>query len=229
MPTLIFTTQLASQAVLHPGPRDPGARDPGARGRASQPVHPPPNPAAAAGSVQPQARHGSGVGRASDRFVHPGNPPPAKNTGRWTEDEHHLFIQGIQLHGKDWTKISSFMNGSRTRSQVYSHAITYFKNNPEAEAEATRRSEANFNSETLGGFDADVLHGSTHETITQEEGLLQLAGALGQSSYQNQDRGFLPAVETTAATMIDVGQARRQHLDENTGERYFDRSLAMNR
>ena len=168
--------------------------------------------------VKPDASRNTseGVVLASVGFAHPGNPPPAKNTGRWTESEHDLFRQGLQLHGKDWTKISSFMNGSRTRNQVYSHAITYFKNNPEAEVEATE----------MGG--SDVLQdGSTHEIITQKDGMLQLAAALGQSSCRNQNRESLPAVETTAATMVEAGQERRQHLDEKTGERYFDRSLVM--
>ena len=134
------------------------------------------------GMVKPDASRSAseGVGLASVGFAHPGNPPPAKNTGRWTESEHDLFRQGLQLHGKDWTKISSFMNGSRTRNQIYSHAISHFKNNPEAEVEAAANeanAKANNRVGEMGG--SDVLQdGSTHEIITQKDGMLQLAAAL---------------------------------------------------
>jgi SHAQKYF class myb-like DNA-binding protein len=56
-----------------------------------------------------------------------------EKTGRWTLDEHNLFIQGLQIHGKAWKKISTFV---RTRSvvQVRTHAQKYFlkirKNSP---------------------------------------------------------------------------------------------------
>ncbi|KAL9189611.1 hypothetical protein ACHAXT_009286 [Thalassiosira profunda] len=41
--------------------------------------------------------------------------------GRWTADEHALFLQGLQLHGRSWQKIAEMIPG-RTNTQVKSHA-----------------------------------------------------------------------------------------------------------
>lgn len=43
------------------------------------------------------------------------------NTGRWTEQEHALFMQGIKLYGKDWKKVQQLV-GTRTSAQSRSHA-----------------------------------------------------------------------------------------------------------
>jgi SHAQKYF class myb-like DNA-binding protein len=43
------------------------------------------------------------------------------NSGRWTEAEHLAFIQGVEQHGKDCTKIAA-MIPSRTTLQVRTHA-----------------------------------------------------------------------------------------------------------
>ena len=31
--------------------------------------------------------------------------PQGENTGRWTAEEHSLFLQGLEQHGKGWKKI----------------------------------------------------------------------------------------------------------------------------
>lgn len=49
-----------------------------------------------------------------------------KNTGRWTEDEHYKFLQGVSQHGKDCNKIAA-MIPSRTTLQVRTHAQKYFQ------------------------------------------------------------------------------------------------------
>lgn len=35
--------------------------------------------------------------------------PQGENTGRWTAEEHSLFLQGLELHGKGWKKIGMFL------------------------------------------------------------------------------------------------------------------------
>ncbi|KAL9179260.1 hypothetical protein ACHAXT_008550 [Thalassiosira profunda] len=72
-----------------------------------------------------------------------GDPPrPAsasENTGRWTADEHRLFLQGLEQHGKGWKKIATLIR-SRTVVQIRTHAQKYFqklakaRNNGEAVA-----------------------------------------------------------------------------------------------
>jgi SHAQKYF class myb-like DNA-binding protein len=49
-----------------------------------------------------------------------------ENTGRWTTEEHHLFLQGLEQHGKGWKKIASLIK-SRTVVQIRTHAQKYFQ------------------------------------------------------------------------------------------------------
>ena len=41
--------------------------------------------------------------------------------GRWTDEEHDKFIEGLSMFGKDWRRIEEFI-GSRTCAQIRSHA-----------------------------------------------------------------------------------------------------------
>jgi SHAQKYF class myb-like DNA-binding protein len=55
-------------------------------------------------------------------------PPPQvarPATGRWTSEEHLLFLQGLELHGKDFKKISKMIK-TRSEIQIKSHAQKYF-------------------------------------------------------------------------------------------------------
>ncbi|GFH44509.1 hypothetical protein CTEN210_00983 [Chaetoceros tenuissimus] len=48
------------------------------------------------------------------------------NTGRWTDEEHRLFIEGLEKYGKgEWEKIASHVR-TRTRIQVNNHGEKYF-------------------------------------------------------------------------------------------------------
>ena len=49
-----------------------------------------------------------------------------ENTGRWTAEEHRLFLQGLEKHGKGWKKIASLIK-SRTVVQIRTHAQKYFQ------------------------------------------------------------------------------------------------------
>lgn len=49
-----------------------------------------------------------------------------ENTGRWTAEEHRLFLQGLEAHGKGWKKIASLIK-SRTVVQIRTHAQKYFQ------------------------------------------------------------------------------------------------------
>jgi SHAQKYF class myb-like DNA-binding protein len=58
----------------------------------------------------------------------------SEKTGRWTDEEHSVFLQGLEQHGKQWKMIAT-MIGTRTVVQVRTHAQKYFqkmerKNNP---------------------------------------------------------------------------------------------------
>ena len=49
-----------------------------------------------------------------------------EKTGRWSPEEHRLFLEGMRTFGKKWTKIASFI-GTRTAMQVRTHAQKYFQ------------------------------------------------------------------------------------------------------
>lgn len=49
-----------------------------------------------------------------------------ENTGRWTAEEHRLFLRGLELHGKGWKKIATLIQ-SRTVVQIRTHAQKYFQ------------------------------------------------------------------------------------------------------
>lgn len=48
-----------------------------------------------------------------------------ENAGRWTNEEHDLFLEGFRLHGKGWKKIAALIK-SRSVIQVRTHAQKYF-------------------------------------------------------------------------------------------------------
>lgn len=49
-----------------------------------------------------------------------------ESTGRWTPDEHRLFLEGIMLYGKDWKKMQPLIK-TRTLVQIRTHAQKVFK------------------------------------------------------------------------------------------------------
>lgn len=65
--------------------------------------------------------------------------------GRWTEEEHQIFLQGLELHGKQWKTIAS-MIGTRTVVQVRTHAQKYFQ-----KLERKNRNQNNANAASSNG------------------------------------------------------------------------------
>jgi SHAQKYF class myb-like DNA-binding protein len=64
--------------------------------------------------------HGGGHGGGG------GPSGQGENTGRWTAEEHRLFLEGLEQHGKGWKKIASLIK-SRTVVQIRTHAQKYFQ------------------------------------------------------------------------------------------------------
>ena len=46
--------------------------------------------------------------------------------GRWTSEEHNLFILGLQIHNKQWKNIADMVK-TRTVVQIRTHAQKYFQ------------------------------------------------------------------------------------------------------
>jgi len=49
-----------------------------------------------------------------------------ENTGRWTKEEHNIFLEGLQLYGKEWKKLAGMIK-TRTVVQIRTHAQKYFQ------------------------------------------------------------------------------------------------------
>lgn len=93
------------------------------------------------------------------------NPPAGtENTGRWTAEEHRLFLQGLEQHGKGWKKIAGLIK-SRTVVQIRTHAQKYFQ----------KLAKARQNGE-MGG--AGVLSGGVNGGVTVGAGGVVVATGL---------------------------------------------------
>ncbi len=65
--------------------------------------------------------------------------PLAGPLGRWTDEEHAQFLDGLRQHGHDWKLLAKNFVQTRTAIQVRSHAQKYFQQNlKKAEAEGHR-------------------------------------------------------------------------------------------
>jgi SHAQKYF class myb-like DNA-binding protein len=48
------------------------------------------------------------------------------NAGKWTDEEHKRFLEGLKLFGKNWNQIQKYI-GSRSCPQTRSHAQKFFR------------------------------------------------------------------------------------------------------
>lgn len=49
-----------------------------------------------------------------------------ERVGRWSQEEHEVFLEGLDCYGKQWKLIAGFI-GTRTVVQVRTHAQKYFQ------------------------------------------------------------------------------------------------------
>ena len=48
-----------------------------------------------------------------------------KQNGRWTQEEHALFLRALDIYGREWKKVETYVK-TRSSAQIRSHAQKYF-------------------------------------------------------------------------------------------------------
>ncbi|KAK7251553.1 hypothetical protein RIF29_34849 [Crotalaria pallida] len=115
--------------------------------------------------------------------------PPVRNSKkriRWNEDEHRLFVKGVNKYGRgDWISISKYLLPSRTPSQIASHAQKYFIRQGTCAARKKRRSIH----DVPTSYHAIVLDGADSQICTQQQ---QQTSGHAIVSYDADNQNCLP-------------------------------------
>ena len=123
------------------------------------------------------------------------------NSGRWTQEEHLKFIDGILEYGNEWKKVQSLIK-TRSSTQARSHAQKFFlriKKNLNINDSTTFANETNLNSpsnqdnfsikyffELLASQDKEKTNFENGKlTSSQREKLLNIVAKFSYIEYDN--------------------------------------------
>jgi SHAQKYF class myb-like DNA-binding protein len=126
--SLAFSSQVASSTTLGTSSAPPQSMD--VAPTLSIPKKPSPRIIVPARALAKSKEQAKAAGRI--HVITPKSPSrESANTGRekvgrWTDEEHQVFLEGLEMHGKQW-KVIAGMIGTRTVVQVRTHAQKYFQ------------------------------------------------------------------------------------------------------
>jgi SHAQKYF class myb-like DNA-binding protein len=63
--------------------------------------------------------------KTSNSFTQSKSYSSSSGRGRWTKEEHNLFLEALKLYGKNWEMIEKFVK-TRDASHTRSHAQKFF-------------------------------------------------------------------------------------------------------
>ncbi|KAL8518870.1 hypothetical protein ACS0TY_010002 [Phlomoides rotata] len=121
-----------------------------------------------------ESTNDAAAGYASDDVVHPSGRSRERKRGvPWSEEEHRLFLLGLQKVGKgDWRGISRNYVKTRTPTQVASHAQKYFLRRNNHNRRRRRSSLFDITTEVVGSSIVDQMHQETSsQTPTTQQSI----------------------------------------------------------
>ena len=136
-----------------------------------------------------------------------------ENTGRWTSEEHNLFLQGLELHGKGWKKIAGLIK-SRTVVQIRTHAQKYFQ----------KLAKAKQNGEDVGGSNAGVGNAIS---MMMMEGRSNGGGSIQVSNGHNGNN--IPSSSTSGSGYGSVHTNKRRKQTTGTKRKAIQSVVASAR
>jgi SHAQKYF class myb-like DNA-binding protein len=136
-----------------------------------------------------------------------------ENTGRWTSEEHNLFLQGLELHGKGWKKIAGLIK-SRTVVQIRTHAQKYFQ----------KLAKAKQNGEGVGGSNAGVGNAIS---MMMMEGRSNGGGSIQVSNGHNGNN--IPSSSTSGSVYGSVHTNKRRKQTTGTKRKAIQSVVASAR
>lgn len=148
-----------------------------------------------------------------------------ENTGRWTAEEHSLFLEGLELHGKGWKKIAGLIK-SRTVVQIRTHAQKYFQ----------KLAKAKQNGEDVG-MSAGANGGNGHSSVLGPNGGVGGAtngggtGNLSSQSSNNQAvkrRKRVSGTKRKAISSVVASVRREENKKKQAVQKKFDDSSGVN-
>ena len=130
-----------------------------------------------------------------------------ENRGRWTEEEHRIFLEALEKHGKGWRIIAALI-GTRTVVQVRSHAHTYFQKLAKAKgglgdtstAAASARKDYSPHLNTTAAISAAAAAAAALAAAKAQKGGPRAGEAKAKATGAKEDKGKASAKEPKART-----------------------------
>jgi SHAQKYF class myb-like DNA-binding protein len=122
----VFRVQRRAQSRAHGGTHE---QKPRPKRKQTAPVAPQTAPPAT--PVEPQTAP-----------VEPATPGTHMRVGRWTLEEHTLFLAAYEKHGRQWKKLAEVMKETRTYRQTHTHGKKYLEKLKRQALKARKASQA---------------------------------------------------------------------------------------
>eukprot|EP00597_Dinobryon_sp_UTEXLB2267_P005784 CAMPEP_0170064464 /NCGR_PEP_ID=MMETSP0019_2-20121128/4938_1 /TAXON_ID=98059 /ORGANISM="Dinobryon sp., Strain UTEXLB2267" /LENGTH=1142 /DNA_ID=CAMNT_0010271133 /DNA_START=213 /DNA_END=3641 /DNA_ORIENTATION=+ len=107
------------------------------------------------------------TGSVSEDANAAGNVSTFGSNGRWTRQEHALFLEALSLYGKEWKKVASMVK-TRTVVQTRTHAQKYFQKVTKSQERSRYGAEGLHRERDAAEDDAHMQH--LHQQYQQQQG-----------------------------------------------------------